>query len=217
MEPCTASFVGKPMTAHTRASITRAAEVVRTGGVLLYPTATVIGIGGDAGRPDIAARIRQLKGRGGAPFLALTDEWSRVRPWLADLDPLHEALLELTEADPRALTLLLQAGHEAPFHLVGEEGWVGVRRTRHPFCRALVKAADRPILSTSANRSGEPPTSRVADLHPDLARSVDYGVEADAADEPPSTLVAVVDGELDVRREGALPARELTDLLTPRR
>lgn len=186
------------------AGLAAAAALVRRGGLLLYPTETVYGLGGDARRADVLARLRALKGRDAdKPVLVLTDGWARVRPWLGPLDPAHERLM----AHDLPVTLLLPASGVAPPGLVGPGGLVGVRRTTDPFCRALVAAADAPLLSTSANPAGEPPPARFADVDGGLLDGVDLSVDAGhALAGVPSTVVRVEEGRAVVVREGAVGA-----------
>ena len=186
--------------------LAEAAGIVRAGGVAIYPTETVYGLGGDARRPDVAARARAVKGRGAVPMLTITDRWARVQAWVADDE---RALGERLTALP-GVTVLLRASAEAPRHLVGPEGWVGLRRTHGGPAEALVQAADVPLLSTSANPSGTPPPTREADLDAALVRRVDAVLPvARPMGGAPSTVVRPEDGALRVIRHGAVPAESV--------
>lgn len=184
--------------------VARAAAVVRAGGVIAYPTETVYGLGCDPADAAAVARIRAVKGRDAdRPMLALTDRWGRAEPWLVGLTDAHRRLM--AHEPPLPVTIVFDASDAAPPPLVSPGGTVGVRRTTDPFCRALVVAAGTPVLSTSANRSGEPPPARFADLDPAVAAAVD--LVADAGHElggTPSTVVRVEGGRLVVLRAGAV-------------
>lgn len=193
----------------TPADVERAAAVVRTGGALVYPTETVYGIGCDPARADAVARVRAVKGRDAhRPMLALTDRWGRVAPWLAGLTEAHRRLMQ--HEPPLPVTIVFDAGGAAPPALVSPRGGIGIRRTTDPFCRALVAAAGTPVLSTSANRAGQPPAHRFTDLDPAVTDAVDLAVDAGRAlGGTPSTVVRIEDGRLHVLREGAVAAETL--------
>jgi L-threonylcarbamoyladenylate synthase len=186
------------------AGIEAAAGVVRAGGLLLYPTETVYGLGCDPWADAAIARLRALKGRDAdRPMLALTDAWARVDGWLGGVTEVHRRLM--VHAGP--LTILFEAGPGAPPSLVGPEGLVGVRRTSDPFCRAVVAAAGVPLVSTSANPAGAPPPSRFADVGAAILAGVDLAVDAGPPlAGAPSTVVRVVSGAPVVVREGAVDA-----------
>ncbi|HLT47226.1 MAG TPA: L-threonylcarbamoyladenylate synthase [Rubricoccaceae bacterium] len=193
-----------PVVGTDAAGVREAAAVVARGGVLLYPTETVYGLGGDAFAAGALDRVRALKGRdAGRPVLALTDDWARVAAWLAGLTDVHDRLM----AAGAPLTILFEAGPGAPPGLVGPEGLVGVRRTTDPFCRAVIATCQTPLVSTSANPAGAPPPVAFADVDVRLLDAVDLAVDAGAPlAGVPSTVVRVVDGEAVVLREGAVDA-----------
>ena len=184
--------------------VARAAAVIRAGGVIAYPTETVYGLGCDPTDAAAVERVRAVKGRDAdRPMLALTDRWGRVGPWLAGLTAAHRRLM--AHEPPLPVTIVFDASDAAPPTLVSPGGTVGIRRTTDPFCRALVAAADTPVLSTSANRAGEPPPARFADLDPAVAAAVDLAVDAGhALDGTPSTVVRIEGGRLVVLRAGAV-------------
>lgn len=192
------------------ASPEEAAAVVRRGGLLLYPTETVYGLGCDPADPAAVARLRALKGRDAAkPMLAITDRWGRVAPWVRDLTEAHRRLMQ--HDPPLPVTLVFDASAAAPPGLVSPEGTIALRRTADPFCRALVAAAGTAILSTSANRAGHPPPARFADLDPTLLEAVDLAVDAGCplGGTPSSVVHVAATGQLEVLREGAVAAETL--------
>ena len=186
--------------------IERAVAVVRSGGVLVYPTETVYGLGCDPADGDAVARVRAVKGRDAdRPMLALTDTWGRVEAWIAGLEAAHRRLMR--HEPPLPVTLVFEASDAAPPALVSPQGGIGIRRTTDPFCRALVVAAGTPVLSTSANRAGQPPARRFADLDPAVLDAADEAIDAGRdLGGTPSTVVRVEDGRLVVLREGAVDA-----------
>lgn len=197
-------------TRHPEMALDAASQRVQEGGVLVYPTATVYGIGGDARREEVAIRVADLKGRDRhKPMLLLTDEWDRVRHWLGDLTDLHRALMSHPKQE--LLTILFEASREAPVNLRGGSPLIGVRRTGHAFCRALIQRTGAPLISTSANRSGEPTALRIAHIPADVLQGVDLVVDAGPSPSlEASTVVAVENGRFHIVREGALKAEAIS-------
>ncbi len=194
--------------------MTAAAACIRDGGVLLYPTATVYGLGADPACEAALHRIHAIKGRdAGKPILVLTDTWNRMTDWIATRTPLHDCLM----AADLPLTILFEATDTVPTLLHGTSPYIGIRRTRHPFCRAIIKAADRPLCSTSANPSGIPPANRFEGLAPALIDAVDCAVDAgEPLHGTPSTVVMVEGEDLKVLRAGAVSEDDLRKMVMKR-
>ncbi len=188
------------------AGLRAAARAVRAGRVLLYPTETVYGLGGDAGRADVLQRVRHLKGRDAdKPILVLTDVWTRMADWI--VEPGDALRRIMSHEPPLPVTLLMEASGRAPSGLIGPEGLIGVRRTADAFCRALVVASDTPLLSTSANQSGQPAPAELREVSVALRAGVDVVVDAGRRlPGVPSTVARVVDGAVHVLRAGAVDA-----------
>lgn len=188
--------------------LARAVDVVRRGGVLVHPTSTLYGFGGDATDPDVVARVRRLKGGRDTPFLVLVPDaqtaWS-----LAATVP--EAARRLASRFwPGPVTLVLPASDRVPRPLVGPGGTVAVRVDAHPFAQALAAAAGVPLLSTSANRSGGPAPCAPDEVARDLVLACDLFVEDPGTLEGrPSSVVRVRDGRVEVLREGAISRRDI--------
>jgi len=170
----------------------------RPGGVVMYPTSTVYGIGGCAYDAVAAQRIAEIKGRppGGLIVLAFEPE-------------LHGALARrLAERFwPGPLTLVVPAWPGLPSEVLAADGTVAVRPPLHPMAQALVRAVG-PITSTSANPAGAPPPRRPSDVTLPVDAVIDVGPLPPS---PASTIVRADTGEL--LREGAIPARAIAALL----
>ena len=183
-----------------------AGVIVQQGGVILYPTETVYGLGGDPARSEVAARIRAIKkNEVDKPLLVLTDHWERVESWFKKVTTAHRYLM----AARLPLTLLFDASAEAPIAAVSDQGLIGLRRTTSRFCCALTETCG-PILSTSANPSGEPAPNAFEAIDADLLQGVDLAVR----NETPlagtaSTVVRVKGKYIEVLREGAVSRAEV--------
>ncbi|MBQ8021731.1 MAG: Sua5/YciO/YrdC/YwlC family protein [Bacteroidales bacterium] len=168
-------------------------KVLREGGLILYPTDTVWGIGCDATNPEAVEKVYALKRRSDAKALVLlaanldqVGRYVRVIPDIA---------IQLVEVNDRPMTLIYPgaiagkapaAGEKAQadrhfiaWNAVAEDGSVGIRIPMMDFCRDLCFKLGRPIVSTSANLSGEPTPARFADIAPEIREGVDYIVEPD--------------------------------------
>ena len=168
------------------------------GGVILYPTETVYGLGGRAADGRSASRIGAIKGRGLRPLIVLLN----APP--PDLPPLAAALGAAFWPGP--LTLIVPAWDGLAPEILGPEGTVGVRVSPHPVARALIQAVG-PITSTSANRHGDPPARSLEGL----ALPVDAAIDVGAL--PPASPSTLVDGRTgQILREGDL-APEIRRLL----
>ncbi len=190
------------------ADVARAADVVRQGGVLVHPTSTLYGFGGDAMDAAVVARVRRLKGGREAPFLVLVP--GAEAAWSLASEVPEAARRLASRFWPGPLTLVLPASDRVPRHLAGPGGTVAVRVDAHPFAHALAAAAGVPLLSSSANRSGEPPPSAPDEVSRDLVLACDLFIEDHVALEGrPSSVVRVRDDCVEVLREGAIPRGDI--------
>lgn len=191
----------------------RAVACVATGGVLIYPTETVYGLGGSAENETVITRVRRLKGRADQqPLLVLTDTWERAQPWIAEITPLHQTLMAQTP--DWALTILFKPSRLVPEILYGNSPWVGIRCTSDPWCRALIAATDTLLVSTSANPTGQPAPGDFRALDPMLLQAVDVAVDAGhPLRGQPSTVVAVQGTDVHILREGAVSSEQLHALI----
>ena len=195
------------------AGVERSASCIRAGGILVYPTETVYGIGGDALDVGVVKRIRTLKrSHADKPMLVLTDEWTRVADWFAEASHALQRLMDHEHALP--ITLLATASEMAPEPLVGPEGMIGVRRTSDSFCRVLIEATDTPLLSTSANVSGESSPALFEDINSTILDGVDLAVDAGRALMGiPSTVVRVAGNSIQIVRDGAVDAPTIHEIV----
>ena len=164
----------------TAAILKEAVSALRAGGVILYPTDTVWGIGCDATRPEAVARVFAIKRRSEAKSLVLL---------AADLDMVARYVkavpniaIDLVEVNDRPMTLIYPGAITGAYGLaentVAEDGSVGMRIPLPGFWRDLVARLGRPLVSTSANISGEPTPRRFAEIPEEIRSAVDYVVPA---------------------------------------
>ncbi len=189
-------------------SVESAGRVLGAGGVLLYPTDTIYGLGCLASDERAIRRVYRIKARPeGRPGLVLVASADMVDRFTTGVPPVARALMKAFWPGP--LTLLLSASAAVPELLTAGTGKIGVRLPAHPFCSRLAARVDDAIVSTSANISGQPHLGDPAALIRAFGNAVDLVVDAGILDGPPSTIADVSGGGLVILREGALPSARL--------
>ena len=154
--------------------VARAAEVLRAGGLILYPTDTVWGLGCDATNPDAVARIYRLKqSEHKKSMLVLCASADMVVRYVDRAPGIAFEVMELATAP---LTLILPGAVGVAENLIPEEGTLGVRVPDHEFCRRLLRALGRPIVSTSANLSGAETPVGLQEVAREIVDGVDFVV-----------------------------------------
>ena len=148
-----------------------AAELLKAGSLVAFPTETFYALGADARNPAAVDRVFAAKGRpGGMPLPVILGDRDDVRGVAAALPEGAEALMDVFWPGP--LTLVLPAAGDLPPRLLGEGKTIGVRVSPHPVARAFARASGVPLVATSANRSGQPPPATAAEIEEHLGGSV---------------------------------------------
>lgn len=149
-------------------------EVMRRGGVILYPTDTVWGIGCDASNPDAVKRVYEIKRRTDSKaMLLLVDNADRISRYVAHVPDVAWDLVELAD---RPLTVIYDGARNLAPNLPAEDGSVGIRVTAERFSKELCYRFQKAIVSTSANISGEPTPRCFSEISPEILSAVDYVV-----------------------------------------
>ena len=171
--------------------LNNALETLKRGGIILYPTDTVWGIGCDATRAEAVSRIFQLKGREDSKaMITLIDSEENLERWV---DGVPEVAYELLEAAVNPLTVIYDQAAIPPLakNLAAPDGSLAVRVTRHEFSRELCRRLKRPLVSTSANISGKPTPRTFREISTEIIKGADYVCtsERDQANAKPSTIM----------------------------
>ncbi len=195
--------------------LARAAAAVRSGGVVVYPTETLYALGCDARNLAAVSRVLRLKGRPeNKPLPVLVGDVAGLARLAEDgVGPELEALGRAFWPGP--LSVLVRTGAFLPPAVRDARGYTSVRITSHPLAQALCRAADAPLVATSANFSGAPATADPAALDPALTALADCVLSGEPlpAGGPASTVVAVLGpGRLGLVRAGAVPVARLEAL-----
>lgn len=169
------------LTPEQRQDIAQALETMQRGGVILYPTDTIWGLGCDATNAEAVARIYAIKQREDAKALiSLVDSEAKVQFYVPDVPDVAWDLIELSE---RPLTIVYDNVRHLAENLKAEDGSAALRVTKEEFSRTLCMRMKRAVVSTSANISGQPAPRRFADISPEVLEAVDY-VCTSRRDEP---------------------------------
>lgn len=184
------------------ADVTRAVEVLRKGGIILYPTDTVWGLGCDATCSEAVERIYALKSRSaGKSMLVLADGEAMLERYVEEVPEIAYSLLE---AAVNPLTIVYDKGCGLAASLLGDDGSIGIRITHERFSRELCRRLRRPIVSTSANVSGEPAPRFFNEISAEIRAGVDYIPfyrRDDLAPASPSDIIRLhSDGEFKILR-----------------
>lgn len=156
--------------------IKNAVEVLRKGGVILYPTDTVWGIGCDATNAEAVKRVYKIKQRDDSKALiCLVDSDARLQRYVRNVPDVAWQLLDsLKDSDSKPTTLILDDAINLAPNLIAEDGSIGMRITQEPFSKELCYRFQKALVSTSANISGEPAAQNYQDIDPRILEAVDY-------------------------------------------
>jgi L-threonylcarbamoyladenylate synthase len=189
-----------------------AAEVVRGGGLIVYPTETLYGIGADVTNPMAVGRINAVKQRPDTkPILMIVSTEEMMRPYIENVSPAARVLME--KFWPGPLTLVFKGSAQVPAGLTRESGTVGIRIPSSNICLGLLALLGVPLTSTSANRAGEAPARTIGEIQQQL-EGVDLFLDAgELPESQPSTVVDVSGAIPRVLRSGAIGSDQIKQLL----
>ncbi|PIR82490.1 threonylcarbamoyl-AMP synthase [Candidatus Kaiserbacteria bacterium CG10_big_fil_rev_8_21_14_0_10_59_10] len=190
------------------ACVARAAEVLRRGGVIVYPTDTIYGLGADALSDEAVARVRQIKGRSEhKPIHAIVADLAMAEQYAVVNKPARALVKKFL---PGPLTLVLKKKASVHTGIARGLGTFGIRIPDNAFCLELARVFKRPYTTTSANASGMEPPLTLAGIRAQLGQGADmvdlYIDDGELPARRPSTVVDVTDDAPMVLREGAIAA-----------
>lgn len=156
--------------------IKNAVAVLKRGGVILYPTDTVWGIGCDATNAEAVKRVYEIKQCDDSKALiCLVDSDARMQRYVRQVPDVAWQLIDsLKDGDGKPTTLILDGAVNLAANLIAEDGSIGMRITQEPFSKELCYRFQKALVSTSANISGEPAAQNYCDIDPRLVEAVDY-------------------------------------------
>lgn len=170
--------------------VAKALKIIQDGGIILYPTDTIWGIGCDATNTEAIQKIYRLKQRDEAKsMIILLDTENKLESYISNPNPLAYELIEYAE---HPLTLVMPGAKNISSSLLGSDGSIGIRIPKHPFCQQLIQRMRKPLVSTSANISGSPSPQYFLQIEGEIINGVDYVVDMDRDDmeiKTPSTVM----------------------------
>lgn len=194
--------------------LSEALEVLRKGGTILYPTDTVWGLGCDATNPEAVARIYEIKQRSDSKSLVLlASDLDMVARYVKEIPSIAIDLVEVNDAPMTIIYPGAIAGEPESagdrWHLahntVAEDGSVGMRIPMMQWCKDLVFKLGRPLVSTSANISGEPTPKRFSEIPQEIKDAVDFvvppSVDKDSTGKASQILKVGLRGEIEIIRK----------------
>ena len=187
--------------------IKQAVETMRKGGVILYPTDTVWGIGCDATNVEAVKRVYAIKQRDDSKALiCLVDSDARMQRYFRNVPDVAWQLIDgLKDSDARPTTLILDGAINLAENLIAEDGSVGMRITNEPFSKELCYRFQKAIVSTSANISGKPAAQNYCDIDPQIIDTVDYVCWSRRQEHKPHTPSSIIklkeNGEVTIIRK----------------
>ena len=203
---------------YDKSDLEEAVRVLRAGGVIVYPTDTVWGIGCDATNEEAVRRVYALKRRADSKsMLVLLDASGKLQGYVEEVPEMAWELLECTSPlqlplqggrenteHIRPLTIIYPRGKNLARNLLAEDGSVGIRITREPFSKALCERLRRPIVSTSANISGEPAAKTFHQISEAVLEQADYVClyrRDDEEEKEPSSIIKLgLHNEIEIIR-----------------
>lgn len=177
-------------------------KTLAEGGVILYPTDTIWGIGCDATNSKAIEKVFGIKKRAESKSLIiLVDSEQMLAHYVSQVPDIVHDLIEQYD---RPLTIIYPSAQNLPRNLVASDGSIAIRVVRHPFCQQLISRFGKPITSTSANISGMPSPASFQSISAEVLQSVDYTVFYDRENPRaaiPSTIIRInLHGEFEIIR-----------------
>lgn len=149
-------------------------QILKSGGTILYPTDTIWGIGCDATNIEAVNKIFDIKKREkNKSMIILVESEKRLQ----DLVDVPEMAWEIIDLSEKPVTIVYENPRGLPKELLAEDGSIGIRLVKNDFCKKLITKLNKPLVSTSANFSGDKSPLKFSDISPEIIDLVDYAVE----------------------------------------
>lgn len=152
----------------------KALETLKNGGTILYPTDTIWGIGCDATNVEAIQKIFEIKHRDKNKSMIILVENEKRLQSLVDVPEMAWEIIDLSE---KPVTIVYENPKGLPKELLAEDGSIGIRLVKDDFCKRLISKLNKPLVSTSANFSGEKSPLKFSDISQELISAVDFAVE----------------------------------------
>lgn len=185
-----------------KTEVHKAFEVIKNGGIILYPTDTVWGIGCDATNPNAIKKVFALKKRAESKSMIALVSGDRMLYQVFDKIP--ENAFQIWDLSEKPTTLILDNPKNIAKEIIAEDNSVGIRIVKEPFCFNLMERMKKPLVSTSANLSGEATPKSFSEINPEIIKGVDYVVNLhqNTKMNKPSTIIKLtLDNKVTIIRK----------------
>ena len=177
--------------------VKKAVEVLRQGGVILYPTDTIWGLGCDATNETAVKKVYDIKRRAETKsMLVLIDSPAKLQAYVSEIPDMAWELIELTT---KPLTIIYPGARNLASNLINDDNTIGIRVTEEAFSKKLCEMFRKPVVSTSANISGEKSPALFADISKEIISQVDYVVNYRRDEDQPAKASSII--KLGVKNE----------------
>ena len=185
-----------------KTEIHNAFEVIKNGGIILYPTDTVWGVGCDATNSEAVKKIFALKKRvESKSMIALVNGDKMLYQIFAEIP---ENAFQIWDLSEKPTTLILDKPRNIAPEIIAEDNSVGIRIVKEQFCFNLMERMKKPLVSTSANISGEPTPKSFSEINPEIVKGVDYVVNLHhekKMDKPSTIIKLTLDNRVTIIRK----------------
>ncbi len=182
--------------------VNKAFEIIKEGGIILYPTDTVWGIGCDATNADAIAKIYKLKQRDDSKSMIVLMNGDRMMYNVFKEIP--ETAWQILDLSEKPTTLILDNPRNVAPNIIAEDKTLGVRLVKEPFCYKLMERMKKPLVSTSANISGMFTPKSFKEISPEIIKGVDYVVnlhQEKICDKPSTIIKLTLDNQVKIIRK----------------
>ena len=194
-------YLCNPCFYRMKSTLEKALTILQKPGVILTPTETVIGLSCSALSENQISRIYKIKNRPSSKaFIVLVDSISMVEQYIKEISELQKEHLKSNEPT----TVILNNIKGLPKNLIAEDGSLAFRITKHPELKKLISQLGGPLVSTSANLSGQPTASTLKEVDPVILDQVDYSLNLQSnykSSSKPSRIVKIIGDKVDIIRK----------------
>jgi len=190
------------MTDNIKTEVYNSFDIIKKGGIILYPTDTIWGIGCDATNSEAIKRIFALKKRISTKSMIALVNGDRMLYQIFDQIP--ENAFNIWDLSEKPTTIILDNPKNLAKEIIADDNSIGIRIVKEQFCYNLISMMKKPLVSTSANISNEPTPSVFSQINPDIIAGVDYvvNIHKDRQNSKPSTILKLtLDNKINIIRK----------------
>lgn len=190
-------------------NIEKIVEEIKKGNLVITPTDTIYGIMADANNKDAVRKVFESKNRSNKPLLLIVDSIDMLKDYTENISSLEKEIIE--KYFPGKLTMLLHKNAKVDDEITCGSELVGIRIPDNKDLIEIIRSVGNPLISTSANISGQCSITNPKEIEPELLEHISYVEDKGTINSEPSSLIKVVDSEIVVLRDGSVASKILND------